>query len=109
MLENNTILILLACILVVLILILGDFKFEFKFTKEKESNNNKDSNPLDLLSNSEYKVLELVIDGLTNQEIADQLHVSTATVKKHISNIYKKLDISKRAETRKYRSHFDTK
>lgn len=50
------------------------------------------------ISKREYEVLELIAQGLSNQEIADKLFVSTSTVKTHISNIYSKLDARRRTE-----------
>lgn len=48
------------------------------------------------LSDREVQVLELVAAGLTNQETADRLVISSGTVKKHLSNIYGKLGVSGR-------------
>jgi len=50
------------------------------------------------LSERELEVLNLVAEGLTNQEIADRLFLSVATVKWHTSNIYGKLAVSNRTE-----------
>ena len=48
------------------------------------------------ISKRELEVLELLSRGLSNQEIADTLFVSTSTVKTHVSNILAKLDSSRR-------------
>jgi DNA-binding CsgD family transcriptional regulator len=48
------------------------------------------------LSPREHEVLELVRDGLRNAEIAEALWVSPATVRKHLENIYEKLDVHTR-------------
>jgi LuxR family maltose regulon positive regulatory protein len=53
---------------------------------------------LDPLSDREYEVLNLLVAGLTNPEIADQLVISVGTVKTHVHNIYSKLDVRNRAE-----------
>ncbi len=50
------------------------------------------------LSERELEVLGLFAEGLSNQEIADKLFLSLGTVKAHSSNIYRKLDVSNRAQ-----------
>lgn len=49
------------------------------------------------LSNSELKILEHVILGKTNKQIAEDVFLSPWTVKTHIKNIYKKMHVSSRA------------
>jgi len=48
------------------------------------------------LSNREEDVIQLIAEGLRNKEIADQLNISTVTVKSHLTNIYKKLNVPNR-------------
>lgn len=50
------------------------------------------------LSKRELEVLELIAQGLSNQEIADKLFVSINTVKTHSSNLFIKLDVKRRTE-----------
>ena len=50
------------------------------------------------LSKREIEVLELIAEGFSNQEIADQLFVSLNTTKTHISNIYSKLNVKRRTQ-----------
>lgn len=50
------------------------------------------------LTPSELGVLKFITDGLSNAEIAQKLVISKSTVKKHVSNILSKLDVSNRAE-----------
>lgn len=50
------------------------------------------------ISKRELEVLALVSQGFSNQEIADQLFISLNTVKSHISNVFIKLDVSKRTK-----------
>lgn len=48
------------------------------------------------LTPRELDVLELISAGLTNQEIADKLYIEIGTVKNHVHNVLKKLDVSSR-------------
>lgn len=50
------------------------------------------------LTRREVEVLQLIAAGSRNQEIADQLFISLATVKRHIANVYGKLDVTHRTE-----------
>ncbi len=52
----------------------------------------------ELLSDREMEVLLAIAKGQTNQEIADTLFVSLNTVKTHVSNIYTKLNVSRRTQ-----------
>ncbi len=49
------------------------------------------------LSPRELDVLELVAEGLTNEEIAERLSLSARTVERHLSNVYAKLRVSGKA------------
>jgi len=50
------------------------------------------------LTERERDVLRCMVDGLSNNEIADRLVISLGTVKFHISNIYQKLGANNRVE-----------
>ncbi|MEV6173851.1 response regulator transcription factor [Streptomyces sp. NPDC051954] len=58
--------------------------------------------PPDGLTARETEVLGLIAEGLNNQEIARKLHVSIATVKTHINNIFAKTGLSDRAQAVRY-------
>ena len=53
---------------------------------------------VDPLTNREIDILELLLQRLSNKEIAEKLFISIATVKGHLQNIYGKLNVSKRHE-----------
>ncbi|MGB3828802.1 MAG: LuxR C-terminal-related transcriptional regulator [Ornithinimicrobium sp.] len=50
------------------------------------------------LTGREVEILRLIAAGMRNQEIADHLLISLSTVKRHIANAYRKLDVSHRTE-----------
>lgn len=50
------------------------------------------------LTPQEQKIVECMLQNKTNKEIAAELFVSLSTVKTHINNLYKKLDISSRED-----------
>lgn len=50
------------------------------------------------LSARELEVLELISVGSSNSGIAAELYISTGTVKRHVANIYSKLDVNSRVE-----------
>jgi DNA-binding NarL/FixJ family response regulator len=49
------------------------------------------------LTEREFEVLNLMYDGKTNQQIADNLFIAVNTLKKHINNAYFKLDVNSRS------------
>jgi DNA-binding NarL/FixJ family response regulator len=46
------------------------------------------------LSDREGEVLELVAAGMSNEQITERLFLSTRTVERHLSNVYRKLRLS---------------
>ncbi|MBQ6516624.1 response regulator transcription factor [bacterium] len=50
------------------------------------------------LTQREYEVLKLVVDGMTNQEIANELTISEHTAKAHVCNIIQKLVVDDRTQ-----------
>jgi len=50
------------------------------------------------LTDRENEVLTLLVEGMTNPEIAEKLYVSKSTVKFHVSSILNKLQVSSRTE-----------
>ena len=56
----------------------------------------------DGLTARETEVLVLIAEGLTNQEIARRLHVTVATVKTHINNLFAKTGLKDRAQAVRY-------
>jgi DNA-binding NarL/FixJ family response regulator len=54
--------------------------------------------PFPDLTEREREVLELIAQGTSNNDIADQLRISAKTVSNHISNIFNKLQVADRAQ-----------
>ena len=54
-----------------------------------------------LLSRRELEVARLAAKGWTNTQIADQLFISVATVKRHLATVFEKLNINSRRELSK--------
>jgi LuxR family maltose regulon positive regulatory protein len=59
------------------------------------------------LTPREQDVLQLMVAGLTNPEIAEALVIAAGTVKKHAANIYSKLGVSNRTEAAKKARELD--
>ncbi|GAB4207044.1 MAG: response regulator transcription factor [Bacteroidia bacterium] len=68
----------------------GTIKLSDKETKEEP-----------ILSEREMEILKMMIEGLNYKEIADKIFLSPHTVRTHISNIYKKLHVSNKAQMMK--------
>ena len=51
-----------------------------------------------ILTDRECQILRGIAKGLTNRQIGEELFVSENTVKKHVNNIYFKLDVNRRTQ-----------
>lgn len=58
---------------------------------------------LDGLTERQKEVYNLIISGKTNKEIVTELFIEQSTLKSHINQIYKKLNIKSRRELKKYK------
>ncbi len=61
-----------------------------------------DLDRLDLLTPREIEILDYVVNGQSNKEIARSLIISESTVKVHVQNILKKFDVTSRVEAAVY-------
>ena len=57
-----------------------------------------DKEKIEWLTKRELDVLQLISKGCSNKKISDELTISERTVKNHISNIFKKIDVSDRTQ-----------
>lgn len=58
----------------------------------------KEAAQITSLSRRQHEVLDLIVSGKSNQAIADELGLTTPTVKMHVSGIFKKLNVRNRTE-----------
>lgn len=60
------------------------------------------ANVFTLLTNRELEVLQLVAEGLSNADMAAQLHIAVKTVRSHVSNVLGKLHLKDRTQAAVY-------
>ncbi len=66
--------------------------------KQRRGNSRQVDDSLQQLSRRELEVLQLIAKGFNNMQIGEELFIAESTVKKHVSNIYMKLELNTRAE-----------
>jgi DNA-binding NarL/FixJ family response regulator len=54
--------------------------------------------PVGMLSERETQIMVLAARGCSNYEISEELHISEATVKRHLANVYQKIGVRSRSE-----------
>ena len=74
---------------------------DLKTNKEPMDQEEEEALDFSKLTRQEKVVAKLAGQGLSNREIGEELCISESTVKKHMSNIFEKLEISSRKELRK--------
>lgn len=95
LLEHYLVVILLEAIVLGLLL----WMYILLYMKNNSMTENDKAKELSLkynLSVQEEKVLNLLIQDLTNQEMADKLFLSVNTIRNHVANIYKKTGMKKK-------------
>jgi NarL family two-component system response regulator LiaR len=73
-----------------------------RIIQELHGSRQQETTPFSELSEREMEVLKLIADGQSNAEIAEQLVISTKTVKRHVSNILGKLHLTDRTQAAVY-------
>ncbi len=66
-------------------------------TLARELRTRRDDEDRPALSRREIDILRLAADGYPSQRIANELHISLATVKTHLQHVYEKMGVSDRA------------
>ncbi|WP_068268941.1 MadR family response regulator transcription factor [Aldersonia kunmingensis] len=76
----------------------GESAFDARSAAAVVRSMNRHSEPRQGLTDRELEVLRLLAAGLSNSRIGEQLYISATTAKFHVSNIMRKLEVSRRAE-----------
>ncbi|WP_109302713.1 response regulator transcription factor [Aquimarina sp. AU474] len=84
-------------LLILLFVSLGFNFFQFSASRK---NRNSTSDQTKNLTQQEQKVLDFILKDKTNKEIASSMFVSVSTIKTHINNLYKKLEVRSREEVK---------
>ncbi len=95
LISHYTMLIVVITIFLSLVIILY-FLLYFQNNSMTENDSVKNISIKYKLGTQEEKVLNLLIQGLSNQEMADRLFVSVNTIRNHVANIYKKTGMKKK-------------
>ena len=66
--------------------------------EEVQKRNAEFADRLASLTPSQFRVLMMLVDGRKNKEIADEVCVTEATIKAHLTEIFRKLDVSNRTQ-----------
>ncbi|MFK7814382.1 MAG: LuxR C-terminal-related transcriptional regulator [Maribacter sp.] len=83
-------------------LLLISLLLNFYFIRRQKSlKKNHKTNSFEKLTAQEQKVVDEILKDKTNKEIASDMFISLSTVKTHINNLYKKLNVASRDEIKK--------
>lgn len=70
------------------------YSSDLKLKLKKGSSKKIVSNPIEILSNREFEIAKMLIDGCGNLEIANRLNIQMSTVSTYKNRVFEKLDIS---------------
>jgi DNA-binding CsgD family transcriptional regulator len=80
------------------LLALSIFLNIFLVIRQKRLAKNMQNNSLEKLTEQEQNIAQEILKNKTNKEIASDMFISVSTVKTHINNLYKKLNVNSREE-----------
>lgn len=76
----------------------GNKVFPAKIEEKVDEQIETEKSNLEELSNRENEVLELLAQGMSNRDIAEELYISEKTVKNHVSSILRKFSVNDRTQ-----------
>ncbi len=103
-------LVIISLILSILWIRIEKHKTQIIINKIKNSNKNNSINidkKINQLTKRQREVFDLIQQGKSNKEIIDNLFIELSTLKTHINNIYKTLEISNRKEAKIFGKFLD--
>jgi LuxR family maltose regulon positive regulatory protein len=77
---------------------ISDFRLDPAGESTASDPESKITDLVESLSDRELEILRLITAGLSNYEIAEKLVLAVSTVKRHVSNIYGKLNVNSRTQ-----------
>jgi len=94
-------LILLSILMVIVYINIDQSRIKALSNEIKKSNTNSPNEGekiISILTSRQYEVYQLIGEGKSNKEIMSELYIEQSTLKTHINQIYKKLNIKNRRE-----------
>ena len=74
------------------------WKWPLTFRREADLSKRSAESIVEQLTLREQEILQMIIDGCSNKDIAERLFVTVATVKWHIRQVYQKLHVRSRVQ-----------
>ncbi len=71
-------------------------------TRNGQPSHNRANNPMTELTPQEERVLDLIVEGLTNRQIGQRLNIAEKTVKNHVTSLMAKLHVERRTQAAVY-------
>ncbi|WP_108805263.1 response regulator transcription factor [Aquimarina sp. Aq107] len=85
---------------IILSLLIGSIALNLYLFQRLKKNKNANKLTESKLTQQEKKILDLILQDKTNKEIASLLFLSVSTIKTHINNLYKKIEVESREEAK---------
>lgn len=74
----------------------------FQIPARATESNRRNNHPMTELTPQEERVLDLIVEGLTNRQIGQRLNIAEKTVKNHVTSLMAKLHVERRTQAAVY-------